>query len=145
MSMLSLVYVSSATRLFSELELANLLQLSRRSNALIGITGMLLHVSGNFIQALEGEEEAVDKVYLKITADPRHHQVTTIFRRPVENRSFGEWDMGFSETSTLSPEERYQISSFINDARRDGTAPQQISNVSDFPAYLLRNFATTMR
>ncbi|MDZ4802991.1 MAG: BLUF domain-containing protein [Bryobacteraceae bacterium] len=40
--MLSLVYVSSADREFSELELMELLEKSREKNTRLGLTGMLL-------------------------------------------------------------------------------------------------------
>lgn len=41
--MFSLVYVSSAVEPFSPAELADLLSISHRNNASLGITGMLLY------------------------------------------------------------------------------------------------------
>jgi len=49
-----LVYVSSATELFSDTQLENLLLRSRQNNSTLGITGMLLYKDGNFMQCLEG-------------------------------------------------------------------------------------------
>ena len=83
-----LVYVSSAHREMSQQELAELLNISRRNNAALGVTGLLLYVSGNFIQALEGDELAIDGLYRKIAANPRHRMVTTVIRMPTETRSF---------------------------------------------------------
>ncbi len=57
--MFFLVYVSSAVRPFSRVDLDDLLATSRANNARVGITGMLLYKDGNFMQVLEGDEEAV--------------------------------------------------------------------------------------
>ncbi len=57
--MIYLVYVSSATKLFSEAELVELLRQARARNSHSGITGMLLYSNGNFIQVIEGEETIV--------------------------------------------------------------------------------------
>ncbi|MFO1249048.1 MAG: BLUF domain-containing protein [Alphaproteobacteria bacterium] len=36
---------------------------SRANNALLGITGLLLHIDGGFLQMLEGEERSVRELY----------------------------------------------------------------------------------
>jgi hypothetical protein len=54
-----LVYVSSAVNLFSDEDLIQLLEVSRRNNEKAEITGLLLYSSGNFMQTLEGPEKAV--------------------------------------------------------------------------------------
>ena len=63
--MLSIVYVSSATRLFAAEDLVALLQAARDYNARIGITGMLLYKAGNFLQVIEGDAAAVNALYEK--------------------------------------------------------------------------------
>ncbi len=57
--MFFLVYVSSATRPFSGEDLRALLETCRKDNAELGVTGMLLYKDGNFMQVLEGDEDAV--------------------------------------------------------------------------------------
>ncbi len=66
--MFFLVYVSSATRPFSGEDLRALLATCRKNNAELGVTGMLLYKDGNFMQVLEGDEEAVRGLYEKIPA-----------------------------------------------------------------------------
>lgn len=99
-----LVYVSSATRPFSRSDLEELLATSRDNNARAGITGMLLYKEGNFMQVLEGEEEAVRAVYDKIGEDPRHRGEITLQEGFTEERQFPDWSMGFRDL--LSPETR---------------------------------------
>ena len=95
----SLVYVSAATRLTNEAELAELLKECQRKNQQLGITGMLLYRAGEFMQVLEGVEPTVKELYARICQDPRHRMVTRIVERPVEKRSFPDWTMGFRVVS----------------------------------------------
>lgn len=102
--MLQLVYVSSATELFSYSELVDLLAKSREKNARLGITGMLLYRDGNFVQVLEGEPAAVDSLYATIARDPRHTGAIVLLRQEKAAREFPEWSMGFRDLN--SPEVR---------------------------------------
>ena len=93
--MLQLIYASAATVDFSEEDLRKLLQVARRNNAKDGVTGMLVYQDGAFLQILEGDPAAVQRVYDKIEKDPRHNNVKLLLRTEIEERSFGEWQMGF--------------------------------------------------
>lgn len=93
--MLSTVYVSRSSYPFTDDDLANLLMTSRSNNARLGITGMLLHREGRFIQVLEGPEEAVRERLAVIARDPRHTAVHTIVDERVEDRLFPAWTMGY--------------------------------------------------
>jgi len=68
--MFFLVYVSSATRPFSEEDLRVLLETCRKNDAELGVTGMLPYKDGNFMYVLEGDEGAVRGLYERIAADP---------------------------------------------------------------------------
>ncbi len=61
--MLSLIYVSSSTRAFSDADLVALLEQSQEKNARLDITGMLLYKDGNFMQVLEGPDDAVRQLF----------------------------------------------------------------------------------
>lgn len=93
--MYSLVYVSSATTLFTVEQLDALLERSRANNSGLGITGLLLYRDGNFMQLLEGEERQVDALYKKIALDPRHHGCQVLLERAEGQRMFSEWSMAF--------------------------------------------------
>ncbi|MCB8948185.1 MAG: BLUF domain-containing protein [Ardenticatenaceae bacterium] len=112
--MLSLVYASSAVRLFNRQELFDLLEYSREMNVENDITGMLLYRGGNFIQVIEGEDEAVLQLYKNIKADPRHKDVTMLSQDPIAKRQFPDWRMGFRNIDQMSEEELAGFSSFLD-------------------------------
>jgi hypothetical protein len=97
--MISLVYVSSATRDFSAAELDALLITSRRNNSSDAITGMLVYRDGDFLQILEGPEAAVRATYARIARDPRHGRIMALDESRIETRAFGEWSMGFRQVA----------------------------------------------
>jgi len=97
-----LVYVSAAVTWFSESELRALLDRARSNNERSGITGMLLYKDGNFMQALEGEEAAVLKLYGRLQTDRRHRGVLTIDSGHTESRQFPDWSMAFHDLSAGS-------------------------------------------
>lgn len=100
----TLVYMSSAKRQFEKVELEALLQQSRTNNEKQGLTGLLLYKDGLFMQALEGSHDSITKIFPKITADPRHHNVITLLNTQLERRNFERWTMGFEYFGNLSPE-----------------------------------------
>jgi len=91
--MYHLIYVSSASKPFSQLELGDLLIKARQNNIRLGITGMLIYRDGNFIQLLEGEEDVVKKLYETIRNDTRLNASTVINEREVAERQFSDWTM----------------------------------------------------
>ncbi len=113
--MLSLVYVSSANHLFPDWELKALLEQSRDNNARLAITGMLLYKDGNFMQVLEGSDEALPALYAKIQSDPRHHGVLQLIRRQIQEREFAAWSMGFRNLKDVNLEQTPGYSSFLNE------------------------------
>ena len=96
-NLIHLIYCSAAPRPLGREELAALLAGARLQNERHGITGMLLHVDGSFFQVLEGAPDDVERLFARISADPRHDHVTVIIREPVATRAFGEWTMGHAE------------------------------------------------
>ena len=113
--MLSLVYVSSATQLFSEEDLKALLEQSREKNARLGVTGMLLYKDGNFMQVLEGADDAVTRLYSTIQNDPRHHGVLELVRQQIEAREFASWSMGFKNLRDANLQQTPGYSTFLNE------------------------------
>lgn len=94
-----LVYVSQATHDFQEEELADLLAISRRNNAVIGITGLLMYESRFFMQALEGPRGSVEALLQKIKRDSRHTDVQIVCEDHIRHRYFGPWRMAFQRAS----------------------------------------------
>lgn len=93
--LVQLIYVSTASETFSADQLPDLLDKCRANNRRAGLTGLLLFSGTSFFQILEGDEKAVDEVYLKIGSDPRHRNLVTILKEPIGNRTFGDWFLRF--------------------------------------------------
>lgn len=95
MALRSIVYVSSATELLSSDALQELLSVSRRNNAAVGIGGILLYWDGNFLQYIEGPDDQLDLLMSKVAQDPRHNGLIVLERENIESRAFPDWTMAF--------------------------------------------------
>ena len=90
--MLQIVYLSRAQEL-SAARLAELVARSSQRNQQIGVTGALYYGGGFFVQAIEGGDSSVMRLYARILDDPRHEEVQllTVLRihpvRETERRS----------------------------------------------------------
>jgi Sensors of blue-light using FAD len=98
-SLTHLIYASTAVRRMSQPELLAILERARETNTRLGLTGMLLHAEGHFFQVLEGDADAVEPLFAKISSDPRHEKVVLIVREPISERAFKEWSMGFASVT----------------------------------------------
>lgn len=102
MSLNSLVYVSSATKALTDRDLQGLLKSARAKNAALDVTGMLLYRDGFFMQALEGEENVLDTLFESIQQDKRHEDVLMVYKKPLKERKFAAWAMGFNKIDDKS-------------------------------------------
>ena len=93
MSLHRIIYKSEATVPVDLDVVLSIAEESEPRNRRLGITGLLLATDGHFLQALEGEEQPLGKVYLRITKDSRHTALKMISRGPIERRSFESWGM----------------------------------------------------
>jgi hypothetical protein len=98
---IQLIYRSAARTPFSQRQLTELLTHARDNNLRLGMTGMLLYDDGSFLQVLEGEPEQLLPLYASILLDPRHHGITKLLEREIEERQFGDWQMGFVSVARL--------------------------------------------
>ena len=110
------IYSSKASPGFDERQLPQLLELSRANNAARGVTGMLLYVERNFFQVLEGEDEAVDAIFSRLAADPRHGRVTMIIREPIFERDFPDWTMGYAQVGFAQVKQHLGENDFFTSA-----------------------------
>lgn len=94
-SMYHLMYVSYATKTFTDNDLTELLFKARKNNANLAVTGMLIFRDGNFIQILEGEKKTVKDLYRLIESDKRHNGSIVISDGEIPERQFGNWAMNF--------------------------------------------------
>ena len=124
--LLSLIYVSAATDIFNDGQLVTILELARKKNKALGITGLLLFNNrGTFLQLIEGEEDSITKLYSSITKDPRHQRIDCLDRQYIAERSFPDWQMGFQHISPSEHSSVPGISAFFQDT---STALAQLNN-----------------
>jgi hypothetical protein len=128
-SLLQFTYASAATQPFDAPALAELLAHSRERNDQLGISGLLLHRDGNFLQVVEGPPEGVRALIGRIERDPRHRQFTSLLELRVAERLFPDWTMGFEQVDLALPPSWPGLSRFLQDlappsnARAERRAP----------------------
>jgi len=98
-----LMYVSRAAPSLDKGALKAILENSRRNNQEEGITGVLCYSEGIFLQALEGGRSAVNRLYNRIAADPRHTDVELLEYQEISERRFVGWSMGQVNLAKLNP------------------------------------------
>ena len=94
----AIVYVSSAVTLLDNDALVELLRVARARNEDAGVTGLLLHADGNFLQYLEGEHDRLMPIWASIERDPRHHRINVLLDGPTAQREFEGWSMAYGST-----------------------------------------------
>jgi len=99
--MIRMLYFSEAAPGITGDDVQNILQSSRRNNQTIGITGVLVHGGGLFMQVLEGPEQAALRLYVKILDDRRHGNLRIIQISPANERMFQNWSMGVIDKDPL--------------------------------------------
>lgn len=98
MPLIQLIYMSRLAG-HDETSLGPILSASVRRNTASGVTGMLLYANGRFLQALEGDEAAVDETYARICRDIRHEDPLLLSKETIAQRQFSNWSMGFHHIS----------------------------------------------
>lgn len=91
--MYRLAYVSTAHPAVTSSDLQDILEAAIRNNSAANVTGTLLFNGMNFLQVLEGEQDAVQKIYDRICVDARHNHIVTIFEEKNASRTFAESSM----------------------------------------------------
>ena len=111
-----LLYASRAIDVSPE-AIEDIVTKSRNYNPGLGITGILCHGGGIFLQAIEGGRMQVCQLYGHIQRDQRHKDVVLLHYEEITERRFGGWTMGkvnlskvnhsiilkYSETPELDP------------------------------------------
>ena len=94
-NLVSKTYLSKAIDVFSDHDLDQLLINCRRNNAAASVTGALLYHNGYFMQLIEGQLDAINAIYDRIQADPRHEVLSVLFEDEISARFFPDWTMGY--------------------------------------------------
>lgn len=86
-------------------QLNAILRRSKAHNPAQGVTGVLCFSAsdGIFLQVLEGGRAAVNQLYNRIVADPRHSGVELLLYEDITERLFAGWAMGMVDMARLNP------------------------------------------
>ena len=99
MKLVRLLYYSRASREMSLSDLKDILGTARDNNSSVDVCGMLCYDKRYFLQALEGDRETVNELYLDIADDPRHDDIVIISYEEVNEQIFPQWQMGYAGSS----------------------------------------------
>lgn len=110
-----LIYKSTALVAPGSVACRDILTVSQRKNADLGLTGFLHAEEGLFIQYLEGPPVALWALYQRLHRDPRHRHLVLLGRGELQKRRFMDWRLGYSDLEVLS------FSDFLEEVT---TAPQ---------------------
>jgi len=89
----SLVYKSRCKGMANWDLVNSILASSTQNNPANGITGVLVASETHFLQVLEGEFEALNATFERISHDSRHDKVQLISFTEIQERKFGDWAM----------------------------------------------------
>jgi len=138
-NLIQLIYASSAWQLLSQDEIMHILEVSRRKNAERNITGILLYKDGNFLQVLEGDEEAVSRLYQTIERDQRHKGLILLAKRKIAEREFPDWSMAFVNLETIDPASVPGYNALLNEPFSGESFAQRPSLATKFIEVFRRN------
>lgn len=95
MSISYLIYTSKITLQASwqTMTFPEICHQSANHNAKANITGILCFKQGNFLQYMEGSEQAIKQLFDKITVDKRHTKIQVVKQGQSPHRLFAHWKM----------------------------------------------------
>jgi Sensors of blue-light using FAD len=92
MQLIQIIYASMPFG-YDEAHLDDILTISRRNNTRDGITGALICRADLYLQWLEGPEEMIDALVMRLRDDDRHQDIHIIARNETAERMFPAWAM----------------------------------------------------
>ena len=110
--MRGILYLSRACTSFCKDSIQELESAAKARNQLLEITGYLCYINEYFIQYIEGPDEAVDSLMARISQDPRHTILNTIYDEELEKRRFPDWHMQWLQQAHMLGVEQ-QLSDYL--------------------------------
>jgi len=138
--MIELIYISKASKRFSQDELIEMLSVFRKNNENNDITGLFLYDGlGTFIQVLEGKADTVRSLLNKIRKDKRHSRINVLGDRDILQRSFSNWSMGFKRLDDSFTQNLHGYSNFLEESDRTHYLSQHPSFALELLEYFKNN------
>lgn len=101
--LISLLYVSRAVGPQTTAATSSILASAIGNNTAHGLTGVLCQGQGLYLQVLEGERSAVNRLYARILSDRRHTDLEILSCEEIGQRRFGQWSMAHVHLSDKDP------------------------------------------
>lgn len=101
--MLQLAFSSTMKSGFDDAALDQLVQYCREQNEQLGLTASMVVGGNRFAEILEGDEEAVAKIFGRICRDERHHAIVLLGRRLTDVRAFPDNPLALQRIAPLGP------------------------------------------
>ncbi|HUP08545.1 MAG TPA: BLUF domain-containing protein [Caldimonas sp.] len=94
-SLIQILYVSRVADGLDHRAIRAILDVSRRRNRMLDVTGCLTCSGRHFAQVIEGRPDAVHPLVERIFADPRHDGVRRVLERTIATRQYPLWSMAY--------------------------------------------------
>ena len=128
----SIIY-KSRCKSVADLDLLNsILASSTKNNSANDITGVLIATKTHFLQVLEGEFEALNATFDRISGDNRHEKIQLISFTEIEERRFGEWAMHGIGIFDLNHELAIELCKKFGEENGNVRLPSTLREVTDF-------------
>jgi len=99
--MIRLQYLSQSAHNITDQQVQQILVSSRRNNPDLGLTGVLIYGGRLFMQVLEGPDDQVLRMYVRLLDDKRHGDSQILHISPTSERIFQKWSMGVIKSDPL--------------------------------------------
>lgn len=115
MPLKSITYTSLASLDLTEEDVDAILASARSSNALDGITGLLVFNGTHFMQVVEGAPHAVDDLIDRLRRDQRHSGLEIRDQREIAERFFPDWTMELVRVTSRHHEAQEELRTVLPD------------------------------
>jgi Sensors of blue-light using FAD len=109
-----IIYCSVSSTPMQRDDLEDLLEQAQANNARGAITGALVYVNGFFLQILEGDQEALERLMKLIARDLRHERVKVLQEGEITTPTFADWRMAYV---SATPEQVARWAGFSSSTR----------------------------
>lgn len=110
--LIHMLYLSRAVGPQTTAMTSSILATAQQHNVGHGITGVLCQGQGFFLQLLEGERSAVNRLYGRIVLDQRHKDLEVMLLDDIPQRRYGQWSMAHVVLSDRQPMVPMQLACF---------------------------------
>lgn len=139
-----IIYTSKTEVDLSDEHLSAILLQAQKNNLANGLTGILLYENKEFLQVLEGSQDAVKGAWARITNDQRHAGVLLLYDGFAAHRSFAKWEMGFARLDTSKYSNMEQLNGFFDEHHQFSNLKSGLIRVFVTGFLLGRNASQTM-